>query len=131
MFAHVWKAAAAVFAFILLTALPAAAQLTTGTLSGTIKDAQGGVIPGATVVITSEARNTQLPPAVTNTQGDFVIANVPPDTYSIQVTMDGFKPLKRGGISVSAGDRVGLGVLTIEVGGVSEAVTVQAESPLV
>jgi hypothetical protein len=131
MFAHAWRAALAVLALILLSALPVAAQLTTGTLSGTIKDAQGGVIPGATVVITSEARGTQLPPAVTNTQGDFVLANVPPDTYVIQVTMDGFKTFKRGGVSVSAGDRVGLGVLTIEVGGVAEAVTVQAESPLV
>src|SRR5215831_20249320 len=108
MFAHVWKAAAAVSAFTWLTALPAAAQLTTGTLTGTVKDAQGGVIPGATVVITSEARGTQLPPAVTNTQGDFVIANVPPDSYVIQVTMDGFKTFKRGGVSVSAGDHVGL-----------------------
>src|SRR4051812_39994042 len=45
--------------------------------------------------------------------------------------MDGFKPLKRRGISVSPGDRVGLGTLTIDVGGLTEAVTVQAESPLV
>src|SRR5215471_20726215 len=50
---------------------------------------------------------------------------------SIETWMDGFKTLKRSGISVSAGDRVGLGVLTVEVGGLAEAVTVQAESPLV
>ena len=131
MFARAFRTAAAVLAVTLLAATPAAAQLTTGTLTGTIKDAQGGVIPGATVVITSEARGTQLPPAVTNTEGDFVIANVAPDTYTIQVSMDGFKTLKRSGISVSAGDRVGLGVLTIDVGGLTEAVTVQAESPLV
>src|ERR1043165_8369675 len=112
----------------LLAPASAAAQLTTGTLSGTIKDAQGLVIPGATVVLTSEARGTQLPPAVTNASGDFVVANVPPDTYVIQVTMDGFKPIKRGGIAVSPGDRVGLGTRTIEVGGLTEAVTVQAES---
>ena len=125
------RTAFAVLVLTLLVALPARAQLTTGTLTGTIKDAQGGVIPGATVTLTSEARGTQVSPAVTNTQGDFVIANVAPDTYTIQVSMDGFKTLKRSGISVSAGDRVGLGVLTIEVGGLSEAVTVQAESPLV
>ena len=43
----------------------------------------------------------------------------------------GFKTLRRSGISVSAGDRVGLGVLTIGVGGLAETVTVEAESPLV
>ena len=97
-------------------AVPASAQLTTGTISGTVKDSQGGVIPGATVVLTSETRGTQLPTAVTNSNGDFVVANVPPDTYAVQVTMEGFKALRRGGISVSAGDRTGIGTLTIEVG---------------
>ena len=77
------------------------------------------------------ARGTQLPPAFTNASGDFVFANVPPDSYTIQVTMAGFKTLKRSGLTVSAGDRVGVGVLTIEVGGLTETVTVQAESPLV
>jgi hypothetical protein len=112
-------------------AAPAAAQLTTGTLTGTLKDAQGGVVPGATVTLTSEGKGTQLPPAFTNANGDFVFANVAPDSYTIQITMSGFKSLKRSGLTVSAGDRVGVGVLTIEVGGLSEAVTVQAESPLV
>src|SRR5262245_15805019 len=112
-------------------AAPAAAQLTTGTLTGTLKDAQGGVVPGATVTLTSEARGTQLPPAFTNSSGDFVFANVPPDTYTIQVAMEGFKTLKRSGIAVSAGDRVGIGSLTIELGGLTETVTVQSEAPLV
>ncbi len=121
------------FAFIALLASPpsAMAQLTTGTLTGTLKDPQGLVIPGATVTLTSEARGTQLPPAFSNANGDFVFANVPPDTYTIQISMQGFKTLKRSGIAVSAGDRVGIGTLTIEVGGVSESVTVQSESPLV
>jgi hypothetical protein len=114
-----------------LVAATAHAQLTTGTVSGTIKDSQGGLVPGAAVVLTSQSRGTQLPEAFTNTSGDFVVPNVPPDTYTIQVTMQGFKTLKRGGISVSAGDRVGIGTLTIDVGGVAETVSVQAESPLV
>jgi len=112
-------------------AVPASAQLTTGTISGTVKDPQGGVIPGASVVLTSETRGTQLPAAFTNTNGDFLVANVPPDTYSIVVTMEGFKTLKRSGIALSAGDRVNVGAMTIEVGGLSESVSVQAESPLV
>jgi hypothetical protein len=110
---------------------PAVAQLTTGTLSGTLKDPQGLVIPGATVTLTSEARGTQLPPSFSNATGDFVFVNVPPDTYTIQIAMQGFKTMKRSGIALSAGDRVGIGTLTIEVGGLTESVTVQSESPLV
>ena len=79
-----------------LTAAPAAAQLTTGTVTGTVKDTQGAVIPGASVVLVSETRGTELPPAFTNASGDFVVVNVPPDTYDVQVTLEGFKTLKRG-----------------------------------
>lgn len=114
-----------------LIAVPAYAQLTTGTVTGTVKDSQGGVIPGAAVVLISESRGTQLPEAFTNTNGDFVVPNTPPDTYTIQVTMQGFKTLRRRGLGVSAGDHVGVGVLAIEVGGLAETVSVQAESPLV
>ena len=49
------------------------AQITTGTVSGTVKDAQGGVVPGATVVLISEARGTKSAPAVTNETGDYVL----------------------------------------------------------
>ena len=96
-----------------------------------MKDAQGGVIPGATVVLISEARGTRSTPAVTNTTGDFTFANVAADTYTVEVTMSGFKTLKRGGIVVSAGNRVAVGVLTIEVGGMQEIVDVKGESPVI
>jgi hypothetical protein len=110
---------------------PALGQITTGTIVGTIKDSQGGVIPGATLTLTSESRGTQLVDATANASGDFVFANVPPDRYSIQVAMDGFKTLRRTGVTVSAGDRVVLGTLAIEVGGMSETVQVRSEAPLI
>jgi hypothetical protein len=116
---------------ILALAAPAVAQLTTGTLTGTLKDPQGGVVPGAIVTATSEAKGTQMPDVFTGASGDFTLANLPPDTYTLQILLQGFKTLKRSGIAVSAGDRVGLGVLTIELGAVAESVTVEAESPLV
>ena len=53
------------------------AQITTGTVAGTVKDAQGGVIPGATVTLISETRGTKSPPVVTNATGDFVFVERP------------------------------------------------------
>src|SRR5437867_3285940 len=115
----------------LAVAAPAWAQITTGTVSGTIKDSQGGVIPGATVVLVSETRGTKSAPAFTNESGDYVFPNVTPDTYTVEVTMDGFKTVKRAGIAVSGADRVGVPPLTLEPGALAESVTVVAESPLV
>ena len=92
---------------LILGSSPALAQITTGNVSGTVKDAQGGVIPGATVVLISETRGTKSAPAVTNETGDYVFPNVTPDTYTVEVTMEAFKTVKRGGITVSGGDRVG------------------------
>ena len=86
-------------------------QVTSGSLNGTVKDAQGASIPGATVSLTSDTRGTSLPPVVTNTNGDFTFVNVAPDTYTVQITMDGFKTLKRSGVAVSAGDRYAIGTL--------------------
>ena len=120
---------ATVFALCALAGT-ASAQVT-GTVTGTVKDPQGGVIPGAAVTLTSETRGTKLPDVVTDTNGDFAFINVPADKYSVQVAMQGFKPAKQSGVSVSPGDRKSVGVLTIEVGGITDSVTVLAESPLV
>ena len=111
--------------------VPAVAQITTGTVTGTIKDTTGGVIPGASVVLISEARGTRSVPVVTNATGDYVFPNTTADTYTVEVKLAGFRTLTRTGVVVSAGERVSVPVLTIEPGGAEEIVTVIAESPLV
>src|SRR5439155_13339482 len=112
-------------------AATATAQVTTGTVFGTVADSQGGAIPGATVVLTSEAKGTKTAPVVTNATGDFVIPNVAADAYTVEVTMPSFKTLTRKGVRVSGGDRVGLGSLALEIGETREVVNVTAETPLV
>ena len=57
---------AAVCALFLTVALPVAAQLTTGSIAGTVKDAQGGVIPGASITLISESRGTRSIPVTTD-----------------------------------------------------------------
>ena len=80
-------------------AIPAPAQVTTGSVFGTVHDAQGGVIPGATVVLISESRGTRSEPAITSPTGDFVFPNVSVDTYTVEVTMASFSTLKRTGVA--------------------------------
>jgi hypothetical protein len=118
-------------ALVLGMSIPrAAAQLTMGTVSGTVRDAQAAAVPDVTVSLISETRGTRQPDAISATSGDFVFANVAPDTYTLEIAHKGFKTLKRTGIAVTAGDRIGLGPLTIEVGSVTDTVTVSSEAPL-
>jgi hypothetical protein len=114
-----------------LAAPTATAQITTGTIAGTVQDSTGGVIPGATVVLVSESRGTRSVPGVTNASGDYVFPNMTPDTYTVEVTMPGFRTLRRAGVAVSGGDRVTVPVLTIAPGGASETIEVSAEAPLI
>lgn len=127
-----WVTAFAV-AGLLVSAMAdrASAQVTTGTVSGTVKDVQGGVIPGATIRLISETQGTKSTPVVTSDTGGFVFANVKPDTYTIEVVMPSFKTLNRSGVSVSAGSRVAVGDLTIAVGGATEVVNVIGEAPAI
>ena len=125
-----WRVMAAVLMSALLGA-PAAAQITTGNISGTVLDAQGAVVPGATVTLISDTKGTKLAPVVTGENGTYAFPNVTPDTYTVEVTMDGFKTLRRSGVALSAGDRVAIPPLSIQVGGTSETVDVRAESPLI
>jgi hypothetical protein len=126
----VWALAAALI-MVCLAVPSASAQITTGTVAGTVKDTQGGVIPGATVVLISQSRGTRSIPVVTNGTGDWVMANVAADTYTVEVTMSGFKTTTRKDVAVSGGDRVVVGTIAIEVGGTTETVDVTAEAPMI
>src|SRR5437867_1255264 len=103
------------FALVALVATTATAwaQITTGSVAGTVKDAQGGVIPGATVTLKNEAQGTKSTPVITSGTGDFVFPNIPVGTYTIEVAMPSFKLLKHSGVSVTAGNRISVGALTL------------------
>ena len=116
---------------LVVSAVPAVAQITTGNVLGSVKDSTGGVVPGATVVLISEARGTKSVPAVTNATGDYVFPNITPDTYTVEVTMDGFRTVRRTNVTVTGGDRVTVPALTLEPGGAAETVNVTSEAPLI
>ena len=103
----------------------ARAQTTSASVSGTIQDSQGLVLPGVTVTITSRTQGNVLT-AQTDEGGRFVFPIVRPDTYSLQATLQGFKTLERSNLVVNANDKLSTGALTLEVGNMTEEVTVSS-----
>jgi hypothetical protein len=120
-------ALAAILAASAFLAGPASlqAQTTSASVSGSVADAQGGVLPGATVTLTSKTQGNTFT-AVTDAEGRFVFPIVRPDSYSLKVTMQGFKTLERTNLVVNANDRASTGTLTMQVGGMEEAISVES-----
>ena len=106
------------------------AQITSGSITGSVRDASGGVIPGATVTLVSATRGTTID-TTTNENGDFTFPNAPGDTYIVRVTMDGFKTIERTNVPLTPGERVVVPALTIEVGTLNETVTVTGDAPMI
>jgi hypothetical protein len=123
--------AVACFVVALLLLPSAVAQITTGTVTGRVTDSTGGVVPGASVILINEAQNTRTAPVQTNAMGDYVIPNVVPATYTIEVSFPSFKTTRRTGIEVSGGDRVGVPPLALELGETVETVTVESTAPII
>jgi len=78
----------------------ASAQETTGAVSGTVKDSSGGVIPGATIALQGGVVNRF---EVSDGNGQFLFAAVPPGTYRITATLSGFAPQVADPLVVSIG----------------------------
>ena len=99
-----------------------------GTLTGTVTDPSGGVLPGVTVTAVSlQTGLTQQ--TVTGTTGEWRIPALQIGTYEILFELDGFKKLARSGVTVEAAGIRSIPV-TLEVGGVAETVQVQADAAL-
>jgi hypothetical protein len=99
-----------------------------GGLRGSIKDA-GGVIPGVEVTITNDQTNIKRS-VVTNDSGEYSFANVDPGTYAVKATLQGYKTIDRTGIRIGTQQFLTLD-LTMEVGAITENVTVTGEAPLI
>jgi hypothetical protein len=109
-------------------ALPVHAQLLYGSLVGSVVDAQGAVVPGATVKIVNTDTNLTRE-TVTDAQGGFTFANVQAGPYDVRVSLTGFREAVRSRVPVSAG-QISRADVKLEVGNLTEAVTVQSQAEL-
>jgi hypothetical protein len=125
------RSVASIAATLFLLVAAGWAQITTGTVMGRVVDSSGAVVPQASVTLFSETRGTRTAAVLTNETGDYVIPNVAPDRYTVEVTSASFKVTRRSGIVVTGADRVGVPPLTLEVGGTTETVNVTGEAALV
>jgi Carboxypeptidase regulatory-like domain len=115
-------------AMVLLAAVSAAAQIGGGALAGHVTDQAGAAIAGATVTITAVGTNLSRT-ATTGLEGTYLVTGLTPGAYRIHIETNGFRPLTREGIRLATGETVRLN-MQLDVGALSEAVTVVADASL-
>ncbi len=104
------------------------AQQTSGSVSGVVKDNQGAVVPNAKVVLINQAQGTVTRELTSGADGNFVITSLLPATYTVTVEATGFKKFERKDIRLFANDRIAVGDITLEVGALTETITVEASA---
>src|SRR5687767_9495510 len=115
---------------LLLCAVSASAQTTSGSISGSVVDAQNQVVPGADVTatnqLTQEVRRT-----VTNEVGLFSFPALQPGPYTVRAELTGFRPIEVRDNVLTANARLELTPMRLDVGSLAEAVTVSAVGEIV
>ena len=125
-----WPWIVVVVAVMIPSVARAQGALERGTLTGTVRDASGGVLPGVSVEAASPTLIEKVRSAVTDSAGVYRIVNLDPGVYSLTFTLAGFSQVKRENIELR-----GSATLTIpidmRVGNIAETVIVSGESPVV
>src|SRR5947208_4999987 len=124
-----WRLALAAALGVMLGTGTLLAQTPTGTILGTVKDAQGAVVPGATVTATHEGTKYSRS-AVSDDAGEYALRLLPIGHYALVVTIPGFKSFSQTGIVLEVGRNARVDA-TIELGTVEESLTVVGDAPLV
>jgi hypothetical protein len=113
----------------LLCIAPTVAQSPSATINGIVLDPSGAAIPGAQVVAVNDATGVQYS-TNTNAEGVYVVPDLPPGAYRIQVSSSGFKTIIKPDIVIHTQDAIAIN-FTLPIGATAEVVTVQGGAPLV
>ncbi len=103
------------------------AQTTTGSLTGTLVDAQNAAVPNTTLTLTDTARNVPLT-AQTDDTGRFVFTTLQPGNYVLEIKAKGFKTQRRENVVIQANDRLTLGEIHLEIGQIDQVIEVTGEA---
>ena len=114
---------------ILLCVGICSAQSPTGTVSGIVVDQAGGVVAGAEILVVSDTTGVQYP-TKTDAEGFFVVSNILPGPYRIQVSKIGFKTIIKPDIIIHIQDALAIN-FTLPLGAISETITIQGGAPLI
>ncbi|HET6891256.1 MAG TPA: carboxypeptidase regulatory-like domain-containing protein, partial [Pyrinomonadaceae bacterium] len=120
----------ALLTLIVMLSLSVLGQTITGSISGSVTDATGGVLVGATVTALSD-KTGSVRTATTGEDGRFSFAALQPGAYSIKIEQNGFQSLERKNVNLSANENLALGELQLQAGQVSETVTVTSVGTIV
>jgi hypothetical protein len=104
------------------------AQSDRGTLTGTVSDTSGAVVPRAAIVAKESSSGVEYRANTTGT-GNFTIASLPAGSYDLTVTASGFKGYLQKGITIQVAQTAGVDVV-LQMGSLNESVTVTADAPL-
>jgi hypothetical protein len=113
-----------------LALLSTSASAQTSTISGTVKDTSGGVLPGVTVEVSSPALIEKVRTVVTDNDGKYSVVSLRPGLYSVSFTLPGFGVVKREGVELTS-DFTAVINADMKVGTLEETITVTGESPIV
>ncbi len=123
-----FHAMSAVLLLVWLIAFPCLGQRTTATLLGNVQDSTGGTVPNAAVAATVEATGAKYA-AKSDERGEFTLSFLPVGRYTITIEAQGFKTYRQADLELSSGQEIRFPV-TLEVGSLTEQVTVEAETPV-
>jgi hypothetical protein len=124
------KARGLLICALLLVAASAAAQVQTGSIVGVASDPSNAVLPGVTVSMSGERLIGGVQTQVTDATGTYRFDRLPPGAYTVKFELPGFKTVTRDGIQISASFTATVNA-TLEVGSVTESITVTGDSPTV
>lgn len=128
-FTRPWRLCLMLLLALGLASTAARAQTTTGTILGDVKDAQGLRLPGVTVTVTNQT-NGATRELVTDDNGAFSFPALSPGLYTLKASLAGFRDITRADLRLAIASQLNIPV-TLEVGGVSETITVTEQAPLV
>ena len=98
-----------------------------GSITGTVKDSGGGVIPGALVTVIDQARASRQT-ATTTAEGNFAFPQLQPGTYTVTTEAKGFKKSESTDVTLPVATRISLGDIVLQVGSISDTITVEADA---